>query len=64
MLIDGEVRSIYALRHDEIVLRARMQADAGEPCSHGFQIGSPQACAWERNYTARRMELEQHDLPV
>jgi hypothetical protein len=51
------VRSIYTLVHEEIVQLARQQADAGEPMVHGFQEGTPQACAYERAYQERHREL-------
>ncbi len=53
------VRSIYVLTHEEIVQAAREQADAGEPCSHGFEPGSTQAITYERHYVARQAELQE-----
>lgn len=54
----AEVRSITVLTIEEIRLHAREQADSGEPCQHGYEPGSAQAWAWERAYTARRIELD------
>lgn len=54
-----EIRSIHALTHDAIVQLAREQAESGEPCSHGYEVGSTQAITWEHQYLARRRELEQ-----
>lgn len=49
--MDSDVRSIYLLHREEIVQLARQQAEREEPCSHGFQPGSVQACTWERTIT-------------
>lgn len=57
-----EIRSIFLLRREEIVREARQQAEAGEPCEHGFDPGSAQACMWERNYHERRRELDQAEV--
>lgn len=58
--MSGEnVRSIYTLRHDEIVELARVRAENNEGSAHSFEPGSAQAIAFERAYTARRMELEE-----
>lgn len=54
-----QIRSYDALGHDEIVRLARQQADSGEPCGHGYAIGSTQACTWERAYVARQIETQQ-----
>ncbi len=53
-----EVRSIYVLKHAEIVRMARELAESGEPLAHGFAPGSAQAHAFENHYTARRAELD------
>lgn len=54
----GEVRSIYQLTHEEIVLLARAQAGLGEPCRHRFEPGSSQAISFELAYQARIRELD------
>lgn len=54
----SEIRSIFTLVREEIVAIARQQADSGEPMVHGFEHGSPQACAFERAYLERRRELD------
>lgn len=51
------VRAIATLSPDEIRLLARDQADADEPMEHGFEPGTPQACAWEHAYLERVREL-------
>lgn len=56
-MMTTEVRSIDTLSHDEIVLMARQQAEAGEPCAHGFKPGSVMAATFERNHAARAAEL-------
>lgn len=53
-----QVRSIYLLTLAEIRQCAREQADAGEPCLHGFEPTSPQALAFERAHLERVRELE------
>jgi hypothetical protein len=60
MPVIGHVRVITSLSHDEIVAAARLQAEAGEPCTHGFDVGSTGAVTWERNYLERQRELEEH----
>lgn len=57
-----EIRSIYALKHDEIVQMAREQAEAGEAMHHGYELGSAQAATYERNFIARRIELDQVEV--
>lgn len=53
------IRAFRDLDREEIVRLAREQADSGEPCAHGFDIGSTEACTWERTYTERLRELEE-----
>ena len=53
----SEVLSIYVLTREQIVQAARQQADAGEPCNHGFEPGSTHACTWERTYHERLREV-------
>jgi hypothetical protein len=60
--MDADIRSIWLLRREEIVQLARQQADADQPCAHGFPPGSVQACTWERNYHERARELASHEV--
>lgn len=53
------IRPFEALSISELRLVARDQADAGEPCVHGFPHGSSQAIAYERAYQERRRELDE-----
>ena len=55
------IRSIYTLNHDEIVQMAREQAESGDPCSHGYELGSTQAITFENHYLARNVELEEFE---
>lgn len=54
----SEILSIFVLTREQIVQAARLQAQADEPCSHGFEVGSTQACTWERAYQEKRRELD------
>ena len=54
----SEIRSIYALRREEIIVVAREQAESGEPMAHGYEAGSTQACTFERACQERRRELD------
>lgn len=51
------IRAFRDLDREEIVRLAREQADSGESCAHGFEIGTTEACTWERVYHARAREL-------
>lgn len=52
------VVSIFVLTREQILLHARQQADAGEPCAHGYEPGTAHACTWERAYVERKRELD------
>lgn len=56
------VPSIYLLVHGEIVRAARLQAEAGAPCTHAFAPGSPQALSHEHAYLARKIDIETLEL--
>lgn len=54
----SEIRSIFILTREQIVLHARQQAEAGERCVHGYENGSAQAWTWEHAYAERRREID------
>lgn len=58
----NEIVSIFLLKREEIMREARQQAESGEPCQHGFEIGSAQACTWERAWNERKRELDQAEV--
>lgn len=51
------IRPIETLTSHELQLVARDLADAGEPCDHGLEPGTPRADAFEQAYLARLEEL-------
>lgn len=53
-----QVRAYANLSVPDVIQLAREQAERMEPCKHPYEAGSAQAIAWERHYTARRIELE------
>ena len=55
------IRSIESLTLDEIRFIARDQADAGEPCLHGFEVGTTKALHFEHCYHQRQLELQQQE---
>lgn len=52
------IRPFDSLSHDDIVLLAREQAEAFQPMSHGFEVGTTEAITFERCYLERQRELE------
>jgi hypothetical protein len=60
--VSHDIRTFDALTTEEIVRLARQQADSGEACAHGFEVGTTEACAWERAYVGRRIELDQVEV--
>lgn len=53
------VTEIRGLTRADLVTMARAQADAREPLQHHFEVGSREACTFERAYHERAMELLQ-----
>jgi hypothetical protein len=47
------------LTRDHLVALARLQAERHEPMEHHFEVGSPQACTFERAYHEKQRELRQ-----
>lgn len=56
MMVINEIRG---LTRDDLVTMARAQADAGEPMQHHFDVGSTEACTFERAYIERQRQLEE-----
>ncbi len=56
MTVLNEIRS---LTHDDVVMLAREQAERGEPMAHYFDVGTTEACTFERAYVERQRQLEE-----
>lgn len=54
--------TIRPLTTEDVVALAREQADSGAPMQHDFEVGTTQACAYERAFIERQRELEEHDV--